>query len=382
MANYIWTFTPATASSTATVSNPQTQVQGSGGNNGANGNASTKPPELKPTGTGLINVVRDYYWTQSPLKDFRQEVPRIILTEKRLQTNSLIAQLKYTLGQLKTNSSQIASNFGCTGSCIAGLIQGLGGSSNASGTGSPAPNTDSYGATDNPLLAPYKDLYITKDTGWKYYLPYFDNNQSTSTNAFSDSQAGVGGFDILKTGMGFLEEAAAGAAQIGNPTQYTFIEKTKFYDYASDGGEEINVEFPLINTGSATFDDVIQNWQFLYLLVYQNRPGKTGYNTVDQPVIYEVSVPGTKFFPYMYISNLTVEFVGSRREMTLNIPSEQAGVGASGLAASTNTNSTGINAIIPDAYRVRISLKSLTANTRNFMAYMAQNNSPIQTGVE
>jgi hypothetical protein len=78
---------------------------------------------------------------------------------------------------------------------------------------------------------------------------------------------------------------------------------------------------------------------------------------------------------------LTVDFVGSRRELSLNIPSVQASVNATGTSVSNNIGSTSINAIIPDAYRVKITLKSLTANTRNFMAYMAQNTSPIQTGV-
>jgi len=383
MPNLLWSFSPAAPSTTANTSNPQGDTANST-STGPNGNASTKPPSLVPYGVGLVNVVRDFYWTYSPIGDeSRAEVPRIILTEKQLKTNSLVAQLKYTLGQTQTNTANIANNFGATGSCIANLIQGIGGGNNASSKSSPSAITDENPTTKkSPFLAPYRELYITKDTGWVYYLPYFDNNQSTSTNTFSDTQAGTNTLGFGEAAASFLDKAASVAGTAASPTQYTFIEKTKFYDYGSDSGEEITVEFPLINTGAADYDDVLRNWQFLYLLVYQNRPGKTGYNTVDQPVIYEVSVPGTKFFPYAYISNLTVEFVGSRRELTLNIPSVQSGVNATGNAISSSTGTSSINAIIPDAYRVRISLKSLTANTRNFMAHMAQYTSPIQTGVE
>jgi hypothetical protein len=267
MPNYIWTFTAADPGSTATASNPQSNV--AGGNDVGNGNATTRTPTLAPSNGGLVNVVRDYYWTYSPAGDpGRAEVPRIILTEKKLKTNSLVAQLKYTLGQTQTNTAQLASNFGATGSCIGNLIKGLGSGNNSCGSSSPSVTQDENTTTDSPLLAPYKELYITKDTGWIYYLPYFDNNQSSTNNAFSDTQAGTNTLGYGEAAASFLDKAAGVAGTAANPTQYTFIEKTKFYDYASDSGEEINVEFPLINTGAATYDDVIQNWQFLYLLVF------------------------------------------------------------------------------------------------------------------
>ena len=117
-------------------------------------------------------------------------------------------------------------------------------------------------------------------------------------------------------------------------------------------------------------------------MVYQNRPGKTGFNTVDQPVIYEARIPGTKFFPYCYISSLNVEFAGSRRELAINIPSVNSSVDPTGSSTSTSTGASTINAIIPDAYRVKITLKSLTANTRNFMAYMVSSPNVIQTGTQ
>jgi hypothetical protein len=392
MPNHLWSFGPSNPSYTATTTTPQ-------GNNASGSSPSQDAivpmPGLSPA--GVVNVVKDFYWTYSQVGDAsRAEVPRIILTERRLKANSLIAQLQYTLGQTKNNVQALASDLK-GGSCIASLIAGLGGTvggavGNAACAGAQALTTpgtvsnalgnitDNNQTTKSPFLQPYKNLYITEPTGWIYTLPYFDNNQSTSNNSFSDTSAGTETLGFGEAATSFLGKAASLAGTAASPTQYTFIEKTKFYDYGSDSGESIDVEFPLINTGAATYDDVVRNWQFLYLLVYQNRPGKTGYNTVDQPVIYEVNVPGTKFFPYCYISNLVVEFVGSRRELAIDIPSVNSSVNSVGTSVSNNTGTQPINAIIPDAYRVKITLQSMTANTRNFMAHMVASQNVIQTG--
>jgi len=55
--------------------------------------------------------------------------------------------------------------------------------------------------------------------------------------------------------------------------------------------------------------------------------------------------------PYAYISNLSINFVGSRREMSLPSP----------FGPST------LNTIIPDAYIVNITLTGLNEETRNFI---------------
>jgi len=384
----LWSFAPTNPAYTNSGSTPQGSKTGLD----PSGDAIVPMPSLSPDGSSksIVNVVRDYYWTYSPVGDkSRAEVPRIQLVERRLKTNALVAQLQYTLGAASTTLTKLGSEVR-GGSYIAGLIKGIGngaataaeGAANALGINTEAGKqaiTDSNTTTkDSPFLQPYKGLYITEETGWIYTLPYFDNNHSTSTNQFSDTAEGVGSI-APKVGE-WVQDLSTNLGVLASPTQYTFIEKTKFYNYSSDSGESIKVEFPLINTGAATYDDVIKNWQFLYLLVYQNRPGRTGYNTVDQPVIYEVTVPGTKFFPYCYISNLTVEFVGSRREMSLAIPSVTSSVNQTQTSVSNNTQTSNINAIIPDAYNVSITLQSMTANTKNFMAHMVQTPSVIQTG--
>jgi hypothetical protein len=367
-------------------------------------------PTIKPvsvansTNTGVgatttqINVVRDFYWTYSKLGEARQEVPRVILTERKLRTNALVSQLKYSLGETFNNSTVTLANIQqfASNNNQPNISDFIGKLKNAAAA---APDqidtfigrfTDQFGDDNNPTvnkskwLEPYRNLYLTDPTGWVYVLPYFDNNYANQANSFSESGK-VGGLgDAAAPLLGMVTEAAEVTASINAPTQITYIEKTKFYNYPTEG-EDINIEFPLINTGEVTYDDVIKNWQFLFLLVYQNRPGKTGKNTVDQPVIYQVEIPGTKFFPFCYITAITIDFMGSRREMTINVPTSNSTSSFLGDVAGQflgyTSGSTPMKAIIPDAYRVRISLKSMTANTKNFMQHMISNHNVVETAI-
>jgi hypothetical protein len=419
MANYLWQFT----------SNNSTNI----GGQSTTSNAVTPLPVLGPAGAGpnnisnigntygnqLVNVVRDFYWTYSkPGDTSRAEVPKVILTERRLKTNALVAQLKYSLTNIANPASSIASNAAKTFGAISSVFSDYLGSGtvskaittgiNATGSGVGAVANFTAGvATEaanvansfynrldigdnnptvnsNPLLQPYQSLYITEPTNWVYMLPYFTDNQATQGNSFSDTGSPMKG--ILGGLANAAVEKATGLSEnlstLASPTQVTFVEKTKFFQYDSDGSgaETVDIEFPLINTGSVSYDDVVRNWQLLYLLIYQNRPGKTGINTVDQPVIYQVEIPGTKFFPYCYMQSINIDFVGSRREMPITVPSAAAITNSTQTSQSVINGTQTINTVIPDAYKVRITLKSLTANTRNFMAYMLSTHNIIETG--
>jgi hypothetical protein len=376
MPSYLWNFSTTTSSNSNTenAAVPIPALQAAGGSGGSD-----------------VNVVRDFYWTYSKTgADARAEVPRVLLTERRLKTNALVSQLKYSLGALKGGLGGVSSDLGSPNGggastklkdLIASLQAGAAAAGNAAGqiTGGKSDDNNST-ISSSPLLKPYQELYITEPTGWTYLLPYFENSQFRQTNEFQhDAPTGKGMLnDILKTAAEEVTNVAETISSLASPLQITYVEKTKFYNYP-DSGEDITIEFPLINTGGATYEDVIKNWQFLFLLVYQNRPGKTGFNTVDQPVIYEVEVLGTKFYPYCYISDLNVEFMGSRRAMSLSIPSTSSVVNASQKTVSTTNSTQDFQTIIPDAYRVSITLRSMTASSRNFMAHMVTDKTIIQT---
>ena len=439
MPNFLWGFindnTSTSDNSTTTISLPVIQPAGSIAGSFSTG--STTVP------TSLVNVVRDFYWTYSPVGDVaRAEVPRIILTERKLRTNALISQLKYSFGQTYSGGTQTLQNLQQFGSSdgidnvtsgLTKFLAGLPGASTvsqganaiisdasglvtdvtsavggvvantasnpgiqqlttglkqigaqvSSALGSTFANDNNPTVNSSPWLAPYRNLYLTDPTGWVYVLPYFTNNQTSQSNSFADTgETGAFSDAVYGIGAAAANKAAGVFASINNSTQITYIEKAKFYNYPTDG-EEIIIEFPLINTGNVTYNDVVRNWQFLFLLVYQNRPGKTSQNTVDQPVIYQVEVPGNKFFPFCYIQNLNIEFMGSRREMNIIVPSNtsvSSDLGILGQAIGSSTSTMSIPAVIPDAYKVTITLKSMIANSKNFMQHMIGPHQIVKTG--
>ena len=420
MPNFLWAFTSdnstsaggSSISSNAVTPLPKLSPSGSQPNNVSNA-GSTK-------GNQLVNVVRDFYWTYTKPGDVsRAETPRIILTERKLKTNALIAQIKYSLTNTLNPAKSIISDASklfspitsvlgkaidsatpSAGLAATGLDQTLGAAGQAIGgaiataagaaynlANSVANNSifgDNNPTTAGPYLQPYRNLYLTEPTNWVYILPYFSDNQAAQGNSFSESGSPLKGplGVAANAAVTAVTDIAEAASSLASPTQITYVEKTKFFQYDTDGGETMDIEFPLINTGSVSYDDVVRNWQFLFLLIYQNRPGKTGFNTVDQPVIYEAEIPGTKFFPYCYISSITVDFVGARREMPINIPVSSSTINSAQTSQGATNGVRTINTIIPDAYRVKISLKSLTANTRNFMAHMITQQSIIETGTK
>ena len=440
MPNFLWGFSIPQSTSGVT---PQVVALPRLGPPGSVSSDYNTPGTTVPT--TMINVVRDYYWTYSPVGDSaRAEVPRIILTERKLRTNALVSQLKYSLGQAYSGGTQTIENIRqfanqATGGetpfskFLLNLEQNPAGA--VSSLFSSTPTTDqadpNRGQTanndtnpnyqqilrnsgalvrdavvsalqddNNPTvnnstwLAPYKNLYLSDPTGWVYVLPYFDNNLASQANGFSDTGSTGTLPDFTKPFLDIANGTAGLIASLNNPTQITYIERTKFYNYPPDG-EDITVEFPLINTGDVSYDDVVKNWQFLFLLLYQNRPGKTSANTVDQPVIYQVEVPGIKFFPFCYIQSLNIEFMGSRRELNIEIPtttttstttttpnattSSNAG-GTTTQSVDTVQDTQTIAAIIPDAYKVRISLRSMIANSKNFMQHMIGPHQLVETG--
>lgn len=385
-----------------------------------NSNVDVEPPLLvspvnTPLGSGIgkslatplggtVNVVSDFYWTYSKLIDSRKEVPRLLLTERRLKTNAMVNQLKYSFGVSKSNITEIAKvipdgvknplyNF------LAGAKQTETGQKAvkfANTVEAKLAQLDAFQDNNNifennPYLKPYQNLYITEPTGWQFILPYFENLNNSQSNAFADdtNQASLG---LLKMGAEMLGKVSDITAALRAPTQVTFVEKTKFYNYGTEG-DQLTVSFPLINTGSATFDDVVRNWELLFLLLYNNKPSRKNVSVIDPPVIYTAEIPGVKFFPFCYIADMTIEFQGSRRELTFNLDTVDS-LSVDKLANtqgqirldknnnnivrgfSNNTTLRSITTIIPDAYQVKITFKSLVPDSKNFM-YTVLNKDPI-----
>jgi hypothetical protein len=377
-----------------------------------------------------VNVARDYPWTYSkPGETARAETPKITLTEKRLNTNAFIASVAYSFANAKlgiNESINYLKSLGPTGQNFAQLLEKLANTAATVGEGAlgtaynfinnPSLKTltsvqenvttgqqvtqsvgdffksriiDNNPVLDQPLLQAYKNLYPTVNTGWQYILPYFEDYYSSSQNIFGDD-SNINVLNFIKEGAQQVQSIAGLAGAISHPFGFSFQEKAKFYNFPSEG-EEFSFTFPLINTGNIDFNQVVRNWQFIFLLLYQNKPARINRNLVEPPVLYEVTIPGQKFLPFCYITGISVDFKGSRRELkfdlnvqetvelesinsavdptTANLPGDANNVGGIIKSVGSSARTKEFFAIIPDAYMIKINLKSLVTETRNFMAY-------------
>ena len=355
-----------------------------------------KNDSLGSNADGMIDVINDFQWTSSQLSS-RQDIPSILLREKRLKTNALAMQLAYYAlivsdkgGEISGRIGNLFSNSKLASGALGGLLNsgigksltGIGekvlGAASSFGSGllgsgiaefftgrSPESllNQFTSESSGGGVLSPYEGLYITEDTKFVYRMPYFQDLAYNLSNTFADDD------HMLTSGiLGGIASTAASAGQeaLKNLSQVTgglgepgiYIEKPKFYAFGTEGAtESLTFQFPLINTGWATFEDVQKNWQLLYMLVYQNRPNRKTRDLIDPPCIYDVMIPGVKYMPYAFISNLSVQFMGSRRSYYINVPNAKNGTSR-------------VQTIIPDAYMVKITLKSLVTETQNFLYHM------------
>ena len=319
-----------------------------------------------------INVVKDFAWTNSP-KSSREDVPKIQMIEQRIVLNSTVTNMIYsTLASADTVAAGLINT-------PVGIFDRVQADNNiATDASAAAAETsdesqekslkekirDQYEKTlqggyfktfDSDVLKPYEGLYATEYTGFNYYFPYLEDSYKEISNSFGDGESNVAG--PIADLMGNLSKGLAGIANIVKPG--TYIEKSQQFSMGQKG-RDVSFTIPLLNTG--TFDDVKRNWQLIFGLVYQNRPGRVSKSIIDQPVIYEVHIPGVAYMPYAYISNLSVKFLGNRRDMELEVPVMDEGVGG-----GTSNNIGTIRTVVPDAYELNVTVTGLNEETRNFI---------------
>ena len=329
--------------------------------------------------TDPIDVISDFPWTKSP-KSSREDVPAVYIKEKRLLTNSTLANFFYSVlagadvlesaaDRIQSGNIQIGANtlnvydtLSAAGVSFPGVKNGLVEGAEKFGTQVEKYKEMAAGFLDqgnfkDNILKPYNGLYYTEDTGFKYYLPYFDNNYLGVDNTFSeDSQKLIGLSDISNVlQKGF--DTVRGIAFMDKPGVY--VEQSKQYQFGQEG-RTFDITFPLLNTGS--YEEVKRNWQLIFGLIYQNKPGRINRNLLELPVIYEFYIEGMAYMPYSYISKIQVDFIGNRRTMGIDIPS----FGDVGENESLQRR-TNINTVIPDAYNVKITFNGLNKETKNFL---------------
>ena len=330
---------------------------------------------LKPK-TDIIDVRRDFAWTISPKNNTLKEIPAMYLTERTQKANSLISSALYYITTILDKSgagSAISNN-----NILTSIIKILAGTGAALTTDSfqktlntlqgklkkLIDNTEDVALLDKDTLKSYIGIYLTAATGFKYVLPYFSDSMFSVGTTWQETAQNVNSYasGAVNTMMQVVDESAA-SLNILQPG--TFIEKPKYFQYPSEG-ESISVTFPLLNTHKQHADILPyqQNYELLWILAFQNKPYRTSFSRIIPPKIYTLCVPGIKYMPYCYISSMTVDFQGTRRNLSVTLPTGKT-----------------IEAPIPDAYVVSITFTSLLADIANMMV-TEDFGSLIQTGTK
>jgi len=289
---------------------------------------------IKPSGDGIIDVLNDFSWSASPRGNAGKVLP-VYLQERKLKLNSLVASALYFLN---------AGVRGATPEQFKKFIAGV--------ADTTISDSDIALINSSKSLQSYLGIYQTSlDNCYKYSLPYFGDNLLRAKNMFQDNPQITGAVsqiydDVTNFATGILNT-------INLTTPGTYIEKPKHFHYPTDG-ESVTIEFPLLNT--IRHGDKIpyqQNYELLWILTYQNKPYRTSFSRILPPRVYTLQIPGQKFFPYCYISEMNVSFEGQRRKLQVNLP----------LPFDTQSFET----IIPEAYKVSITFQSLLADVGNMM---------------
>jgi hypothetical protein len=350
--------------------------------------------ELRPN--TLVNVRDLHHWTESPISA-RREVPMLNLKEQKIinnvNLNNMLQMVYAALGSAKG-----AYDFWANGEVgeKVGFIKDLLQSSNDPDAQKEklnqlknqieneqaAPDVKSYSDPMNP----YKNKYTTQATGFKYVLPYMENKWVNQSSSFAGG-GGEGGniMGMITDASRTLKAAADVAGMVKVLAPGRLIEEPKAFNF-SGREKSYTVSFPLFNTKS--YAEVVRNWQFLHLLSYQNTPNRINADLIDPPCIYEAYIPGVWYSKYSAITEMTVDYVGARREMYLPIqvldkPSDAGSDAGPEQDITWLLHRKKTVAVVPDAYQVTITITELFPDSQNFKYQMLREsmNDIISTGV-
>ena len=371
-------------------------------------------PTLVPKGGDSydVNVHGEYSWTVSD--DARSYIPRVTLTEYKLEFASELNALQQMVGGSGQNVAIGAAaltripRVQALANAIA-AIPGAGflksASDNIVATGADKIKNlvdeffigkddmlDGVGNKEDESLNPYRNLYTTEKTGWGYVLPYLGaGNMTDITNTFSQSDFKTrfltpwykASQDLKdpkseknKTPGSILGSVfaasnsfvggAAGAIRAENPQSFT-----------GTSTENIKVVFYLLNTIKS--EDIRKNYEFCYLLTYQNLPNRRSINVLDSPPLYRAKVDGYKTLPVCYMNDLKIENVGAVRLVDIGQTSVKNQASNSVLrGAESNSNTV---KMIPEAYKISFTLQSVFMNSQNMFVFAANPEGIVTTSV-
>lgn len=216
-----------------------------------------------------------------------------------------------------------------------------------------------------PYMKTYENMYGVTESKFKYIIPYFENDWKSISNKWQDiNMDNVPGAKAFKSIQGVAQKISTGFG----------VDLAKTFDYPGEGPSS-KLTLILDNTYDSYFDDrrynsYQHNWEFIFLLLYQNLPNRRNKLFFDPPVIYKAQVPGVFSYLYSYLSALSVESVGNRqpREIFINIQDEEGRL-------ELKTFKT----LIPEAFKINLELKSLLPETKNLFLHSFQDKITTRT---
>lgn len=337
-------------------------------------------------GSYTVDVIKDFPWTQSPQNvESIGEIPILHLRENMLEYNPLVNQLINSFASGATDVSNIVEKVGNllkkneenndetrgegnvanrTKNAAANFVktnveglestldkkyslkQSLGNTLQSAGPGK-----------QFDVMNPYNNLYTTRHTGWKYKFPWFCDSFRSISNAFGGEQHGN---KVLQFFAGAAKNVADSIANTINTLEPgNFLDQPKPFNF-NQTGRSYTIGFPLLNTTS--YEQLIRNWQLVFLLAYHNMPNRITRSLIMPPVIYEALVPGTWYAPYAHISSLNIGYAGSVRKMKLRIPSVSKNI-----LNDFDFGFSNIDTVIPEAFLVSITFTELVPEAQNHM---------------
>jgi hypothetical protein len=292
---------------------------------------------LEPNGgVAHIDVVNDMPWTLTP-KSGRVEVPTAFVREYQQSAGQLVASIIYL------------TKLG---------LKGVGGIDFPGVGSAPAPSNAEI----------YKYKYIAKPTGFSYGFPYFNQKKASRTTQFSTEEEGLNPFKSVtelgkafasgvngRTGSGIIGDVFKGFAVIGSAARMGAgiidasipgklnLDLPK--EWRGTTEEDFTITFDLHNTGSV--EDIVNNRNLCYILTHQNTQSRRNAILTDPVCIYELHIPDVVHFPAASMANLSIANLGNTRSISNLFP--------------------GKTKIIPEAYRITMTFKSLLQPSRQIL---------------
>lgn len=317
----------------------------------------------------IVNILKDYDWIVNKVKT-EDLLPCAYVREFRQNVSTFAMSMKWLLNNVSTGFidtfAKVVGQFSEAGGEALKKI----GNSLGDAVSNATSSTNIYNTivTGNNHLSPYENMYSYDTTNClKYVFPYFDNDYISLSNSFSDSpQTGswfqtslANNLDVIAGISGNLQGASNVSDMIGSmlskDNSFTwsndgiYLEKPKYFQYESSQ-DTVAINFILYNTvNHGGLEDTAwkKNYRFIKNIALKNLPYRLDAFKYKTPALYEVSVPGTKYFPVSFVSKLEVKNLGTRRFLQYK---------------------TNQKVLVPDAWQITIVFQSLLYKSANLYA--------------